>query len=65
MSEFRIVLQIEQLDENGRPLCTYGPREPVVLLKTDDAELSIELLERMRYTLLDKFDSVKEVLIND
>jgi len=43
--EYRLVLQIEQLDENGRMLCTYGP-EPVVLLTTDDADEAIDALHK-------------------
>ena len=45
MNEFRVVLQIEQLDENGQPLCTYGP-EPITLLKTDDADEAMEYIEK-------------------
>jgi len=43
--EFRVVLQIEQIDKNGRPLCTYGP-EPVILFETDDADEAMEYIEK-------------------
>lgn len=56
MAEFRIVLQIEQLDDNGQPLCIYGPADPATVLLTDDADLAIDLHERMYYTLREEFD---------
>jgi hypothetical protein len=40
-SEFRLVLQIEQIDVDGHVFCTYGP-EPAVLFETDDADDAIE-----------------------
>ena len=55
MNEFRIVRQIEQLDENGEPLCTYGPEEPATVLETNDADQAIDTFERMRYTLRDEY----------
>ena len=44
MKEFRIVIQIEQCDQNGNAICTYGP-EPIILLETDDADAAIHCLE--------------------
>ena len=55
MPEFRIVLQIEQMDADDNPLCIYGPEEPAVVLSTDDADEVIDTFENMRYTLRDEF----------
>ena len=46
--EFRVVIQIEQLDEQGQVLCTYGP-PPVTILRTDDAEEAIAEFERVSW----------------
>ena len=46
MNEFRIVIQIEQLDETGKVLCTYGP-EPITLLSTNDADEAIEEFNKL------------------
>ena len=60
MSEFRIVLQIEQLDDNGEPLCIYGPADPYIVVESDDAELMIDSFEQIRGTLRDEHISIGE-----
>ncbi len=57
MNEFRIVIQVEQLDDNGEPLAIYGPDDPVVLWETDDADAAIRTMRAMAYTVDEEFDN--------
>ena len=59
MSEFKIVIQIEQLDDNGNTLCTYGPNEPVTLYETDDADEAIDCAKALERAC-DLHDAIQE-----
>lgn len=56
MSEFRIIIQIEQLDDDGQMLSTYGPDEPIILWESDDADAVIHTMRAMAWTLREEFE---------
>jgi hypothetical protein len=57
--EFRIIIQIEQLDEYNEPICTYGP-EPRTLFLTNDSDLAMQTIRNMTQTIRDEFTIVEE-----